>query len=102
MNARFLRLYLMPLLVSFGLLQSCRFLNIGLIDYPPIDHTQLKGPSAKSLETRIFRLSELVTYPFYGSTLQVNQQFLLFGENEAAGRLAQITPSGVSELSKSV
>ncbi|RRB07676.1 hypothetical protein [Larkinella rosea] len=101
MNNRSPHLPYLLQLVLIGMLQSCRFLEIGVSDYPPNDRTKLKGPSDKTLETQIVRLTELVTYPFYGSTFQTNQQLLLFGHNEAAGRLALIASSGVSELPKS-
>ena len=98
MNTRFPYRHFIRLLVFIGLLQSCQFTQI---DYPPLDSSKLKGPPAKSLETRTFQLAERVTYPFYGSLLHSNQQFLLFGHNEAAGRLANLTASTVTELPKS-
>ena len=98
MNTYFSHRHFIPLLVFIGLLQSCQF---NQIDYPPHDSSKLKGPPAKSLETRTFQLAEAVTYPFYGTLLHFNQQFLLFGHNEAAGRLATLTASIVTELPKS-
>ncbi|GAB3920414.1 hypothetical protein [Larkinella terrae] len=70
------------------------------MDYPPNDRSGLKGPSAKTLETKPFHLSELVHFPFYGGTSQFNQFLTFQGYNEAAGRLALVNLPNVVELPK--
>ncbi|GAB3330583.1 hypothetical protein GCM10027299_35480 [Larkinella ripae] len=92
------RLVLCLLLAHLSLLQSCRFFDIAVVDYPPLDRSQLKGPDAKTLKIKTFYLSETLSFPFEGSVSQFNQQFLLVGHNEAAGRLALLNPPDLREL----
>ncbi|GAB3257433.1 hypothetical protein GCM10027347_19910 [Larkinella harenae] len=100
MPTPFQRLPFVLLLVATFQIQSCRLSEIGVSDSPPSDRSQLKGPDAQTLERKTVQLTELLAYPFYGGSVQFNQQLLLQGYNDDAGRLAVLNPAGIRELPK--